>query len=87
MCFYHTTPTSRFLPRFGKGMAVKKGDVIGFYCPGPLMLPYDVDESINQAPFFYQSATHPAKGDNIPMRTWQQPGTRKYSLNAFVRPG
>lgn len=73
--------------RTGKGIPVKKGDMIGFYCPSECMLQYDLDTSEKQDPLFFQTqqgAPPPKQSSTLKLKKWTQDGTRKYSLNAFI---
>ena len=72
----------------GQHMLVKHGDMIGFYCPGDSVIPYDLDETApTQAPFYAQPTETVAVGQSITMDSWMQAGCRQYSLTAIIVPG
>ena len=71
----------------GRGMAVKKGDVIGFYCPGQQIIMYDKDETVNQTPLCVEPREPFDNGSTLTFRPVDVPFMRAYSLNAIIIPG
>ena len=68
-------------------IAVKRGDMVGFHIIDTAVIPYDIDEEVNQSPYFLIPKTKPGVGSVLKMATHTQNGMCKYSLNATVEPG
>ena len=68
-------------------MPVKRGDSIAFYCPDKLMLNYDVEETVDEMFYYASLKEEPQVGSILRMNPEKDRGVRKYSLNAFIRPG
>ena len=66
---------------------VKAGDMVGIYTPESPIIPFDVDDDVNQSPFYMVMTSTPEVNQTYKMDTRGQSGTRKYSLNATIVSG
>ena len=70
-----------------KPLAARAGDLLCFMCVDRPMIPFDIEAGQDEYPLYQLLDDEPQTEQTIAVETWQQEGSRHYSLNAFIVPG